>query len=120
MLPVYLLRGVLELNRVVLGRDFKSQESPDDVRYVYLTARILAAQVSCLTLYLVWVTGVRWFGELTGLFAVFIVATAPLAIQLAHFYTVEGQFTLLVLAAVHAILNALERDDRRGSSGPAY
>ena len=112
-LPVYLLRGVLELNRIVLGRDFKNQESPHDVRYVYITARILAVLVSCLTLYLVWVMGMRWFGELTGLLAVSIVAVAPLAIQLAHFYTVDGQFTLLVLAAVHAILNALEKDDRR-------
>ena len=112
-LPIYLLRGVLELNRIVLGRDFKNQESHEDVRYVYITARILAALVSCLTLYLVWAMGMRWFGELTGLFAVFIVAVAPLAIQLAHFYTVDGQFTLLVMAAIHAILNALEKDDRR-------
>ena len=112
-LPVYLLRGILELNQVLLGRDFKSQESPDDVRYVYITARILAALASCLTLYLVWLAGIRWFGEITGLFAVFIAAVAPLAIQLAHFYTVDGLFTLLVLAAVHALLNALEKDDRR-------
>ena len=112
-LPVYLLRGVLEFNRIVLGRDFKTRESPDDVRYVYITARILAALVSCLTLYLVWVMGMRWFGELTGLLAVFIVSVAPVAIQLAHFYTIDGQFTLLVLAAVHASLNALEKDDRR-------
>ena len=112
-LPVYLLRGVLELNRIVLGRDFKNQESPHDVRYVYITARILAALVSCLTLYLVWLAGMRWFGELTGLLAVFIVAVAPLAIQLAHFHTVDGLFALLVLGAVHALLNALEQDDRR-------
>ena len=112
-LPVYLLRGILELNRSVLGRDFKSQETQEDVRYVYITARVLAVLVSCLTMYLVWALGMRWFGELTGLLAVFIVAVAPLAIQLAHFYTVDGQFTLLVLAAVHAVLNALERDGRK-------
>ena len=112
-LPVYLLRGVLELNRIIRGRDFKNQESPDEVRYVYLTARLLAVLISCLTLYLVWLLGVRWFGELTGLFAVFIVAVAPLAIQLAHFYTVDGLFTLLVLAAVYSLLNALEKDNLR-------
>ena len=112
-LPVYLLRGVLELNRIVLGRDFKNQESPDEVRYVYITARILAALVSCLTLYLVWLAGVRWFGELTGLLAVFIVAAAPLAIQLAHFYTVDGLFALLVLAGFFAVATALERGDLR-------
>ncbi len=112
-LPVYLLRGVLEFKRIVLGIDFKNQESPDDVRYVYITARLLAVLISCLTLYLVWLLGARWFGELTGLLAVFIVAIAPLAVQLAHFYTVDGLFTLLVLAAVYSLLNALEKDNLR-------
>ena len=51
------------MNRIVLGRDFKTQKSPDDVRYVYITARILAVLVSCLTMYLVWVMGRRWFGD---------------------------------------------------------
>ena len=114
-LPVYLLRGVLELNRIIIGRDFGNQDSPDDVRYVYLTARILAVLASCLTLYLVWLLGLRWFGELSGLFAVFMVAVAPLAIQQAHFFTVDGFFCLLILAAVYAILDALEREDWRRS-----
>lgn len=112
-LPVYLLRGVLEFNRIVLGLDFKNQESTDDVRHVYVTARILAVLVSCLTLYLVWLLGVRWFGEAAGLLAAFMVAVAPLAIQQAHFYTVDGLFTLLVLAAVYSSLAALEKDDPR-------
>ena len=112
-LPVYLLRGVLESNRIVLGLDFETRESPDDVRYVYVTARILAVLVSCLTVYLVWLLGARWFGEAAGLLAAFVVAVAPLAIQLAHFYTVDGLFTLLVLAAVYSSLKALEKDDPR-------
>ena len=114
-LPVYLLRGVLEFNRIVLGLDFRNQESPDGVRHVYVTARLLAvlASMPCLTLYLVWLPGVRWFGETAGLLAAFIVAVAPLAIQQAHFYTVDGLFTLLVLAAVCSSLAALEKDDPR-------
>lgn len=112
-LPVYLLRGVLEFKRILLGLDFRNQESPDDVRYVYVTARILAVLVSCLTVYLVWLLGVRWFGKAAGLLATFIVAVAPLAIQQAHFYTVDGLFTLLVLAAVYSALMALEKDDPR-------
>ncbi len=113
MLPIYLLRGVLEFNSIILGQDFTNQKSLDGVRYVYFTARILAVLVSCLTLYLVWLLGARWFSELTGLLAVCIVAVAPMAIQLAHFYTVDGLFTLLILASMYALLSALERPDWR-------
>ena len=113
LLPVYLLRGVLEFNRIVLGRDFEDRGSTESVRYVYLTARTLAALVSCLTLCLVWLLGRRWFGEPTGLLAAAIVAVAPLAIQAAHFYTVDGLFTLLIVAALLSLLHALEGDDRR-------
>ena len=113
MLPIYFLRGVLEFNSIIFGQDFKNQNSPDRVRYVYFTARILAVLASCLTLYLVWLLGTRWFSDLTGLFAVCIVAVAPIAIQLAHFYTVDGLFTLLILATVYALLRALEQPDWR-------
>ena len=113
MLPIYLLKGVLEFNSIIFGRDFTNQNSPDGVRYVYFTARILSVLVSCLTLYLVWLLGARWFSDLTGLLAVCVVAVAPIAIQLAHFYTVDGLFTLLILATVYALLRALERPDWR-------
>ena len=113
MLPIYLLRGVLEFNSIIFGQDFTNQESPDRVRYVYFTARILSVLASCLTLYLVWLLGARWFSDLTGLLAVCVVAVAPMAIQLAHFYTVDGLFTLLILATVYVLLRALERPDWR-------
>ena len=113
LLPVYLLRGVLKFNRIVMGWEFGNQDSTESVRYVYLTARTLAALVSCLTLCLVWLLGHRWFGELTGLLAALVVAVAPLAIQAAHFYTVDGLFTLLILAALLCLLHALEGNDRR-------
>ena len=109
LLPVYLLRGVLELNRVVFGWDFENQLSPDGTRYIYVTARGLSALISCVTLYLVWLVGVRWFDELTGLLAVCVVAAAPIAIQLAHFYTVDSAFTMLILASMYALLRSLER-----------
>ena len=34
-----------------------------------------------------------------------------MAIQLAHFYTVDGSFTLLILATIYALLRTLERPD---------
>lgn len=113
MLPIYLLKGVLEFNSIIFGQDFTNQNSPDRVRYVYFTARILAVLASCLTLYLVWLLGARWFSDLTGLLAVCIVAAAPIAIQLAHFYTVDGLFTLLILATMYALIRALEQPDWR-------
>lgn len=112
LLPVHLLRGALEFNRLVFGLDFESG-STESVRHVYLTARALAALVSCLTLWLVWLLGRRWFGEAAGVLAVLMVAAAPMAIQAAHFYTPDGLYTLLVLAALHSLLQALEDDDRR-------
>ncbi len=78
LLPVHLLRGVLEFNRIVLGRDYEDQDSTESVRYVYLTARTLAALVSCLTLGLVWLLAHRWFGEVPALLAAVVVAVAPL------------------------------------------
>ena len=113
MLSIYLLKGVLNFNSIIFGQDFTNLESPDGIRYAYLTARILAVLASCLTLYLVWLLGARWFSDLTGLLAVCIVAAAPMAIQLAHFYTVDGLFTLLILAAIYALLRTLEQPDWR-------
>ena len=113
MLSIYLLKGVLNFNRLIFDQDFANLKSPDGVRYVYFTARILAVLVSCLTLYFVWLLGARWFNNLTGLLAVCIVAIAPIAIQIAHFYTVDGLFTLLILATVYALLRALEQPDWR-------
>ena len=113
MLSIYLLKGVLNLNSIIFGQDFTNMESPDGVRYAYLTARILAVLVSCLTLYFVWLLGARWFSDLTGLLATCIVAVSPMAIQIAHFYTVDGLFTLLILASMYALLSALEQLDWR-------
>ena len=113
MLSIYLLKGVLNFNSIIFGQDLTNLKSPDEVRYVYLTARILSVLVSCLTLYFVWLLGARWFSELTGLLAVCMVAIAPTAIQIAHFYTVDGLFTLLILASMYTLLRALERPDWR-------
>ncbi|MDE2954019.1 MAG: glycosyltransferase family 39 protein [Gemmatimonadota bacterium] len=113
MLSIYLLKGVLNFNSIILGQDLTNLKSPDEVLYVYLTARILSVLVSCLTLYFVWLLGARWFSELTGLLAVCMVAIAPTAIQIAHFYTVDGLFTLLILTTMYALLRALEQPDWR-------
>lgn len=111
LLPAYLLRGVLEFNRIVFGWDFDNQQSLE-TRYIFFTARVLQALISCFALYLVWLFA-RWFGEWTGLLAVCAVATAPVAIQLAHFYTVDSAFALLVLACMYALLRSLEGSDWR-------
>ena len=113
MLSIYLLKGVLNFNSIILGQDLTNQKSPDGIRYAYITARILAVLISCLTLYFVWLLGARWLSDLTGLLAVCIVAVSPIAIQIAHFYTVDGLFTLLILACLYALLRALEQPDWR-------
>ena len=110
LLPAYLLRGVLGFNRIIFGWDFEN--SPDRTRYIYTTARVLAALISCFTLYLVWLFA-RWFDEWTGLLAVCVVAAAPVAIQQAHFYTVDSAFALLVLACMYGVLRSLAESSWR-------
>ena len=111
MLSLYVLRGMVELSPIVSG----SEALPplDAKRQAFLQARGLSVLFSCLTLWMVWVLGCRYFGRWAAVLATGFVAVAPLAIQQAHFYTVDGLFTLLSLLALWAILRSLEHSDIR-------
>lgn len=109
--PIYLLGGALALAEFCTGYgDWDLERSP---RQLYAVARTLAAIVSCLTLWLVWLLGCRCGGKWCGCLAVFCVAAAPMALQQAHFYTVDGLFALLNTAAMWAMLRALADGERR-------
>jgi len=112
MLPMYLARGVAGLSWMVSGAptDFQSAASR---RAAVYGVRILAVLLSGLTLCLTWHLGRRIFaGDATTL-AVFLLAVCPMAVQQAHFFTVDGLFTVLALASLSAGLAALESGSRR-------
>jgi len=111
-LPMYLARGAVALSWLASGAptDFESAASR---RAAVYGARILAVLISCLTLWLTWRLGLRVFPRSTTVLAVFLLAVCPMALQQAHFFTVDGVFTLLVLASLSAGLSALESRSRR-------
>ena len=108
ILPIYLLKVCLKIAAILPG-------GPEgaETRWIYYTARTASALIACLTLWLVWRLGCRYGGQETGCLATFFVALAPMAIQQAHFFTVDGLFTLMNLAAFGALLRAVETEDRR-------
>lgn len=72
----------------------------------FLRVRWVAAALSCLSLALVAWIAWRALGPPAACIAACITATAPIAVQQAHFYTVDGLFTLLTLATFAAVLRA--------------
>ncbi|MFH1572296.1 MAG: glycosyltransferase family 39 protein [Gemmatimonadota bacterium] len=109
-LPVYLLQGAL---RALAPAPAEGLQDPAFARRAFLVARGLAVLFSCLTLWLTWELGRRYFDPVTACVAAAVVALAPGAVQQAHFYIVDGLFGLLSLAALYAILREAE-SGRRG------
>ncbi len=112
LLPIYLAAGALKIGSTVAGYPADLATAPGQ-RLAVISVRTLSALLSCLTLWVLWVCGRRYFGRAAACIAVVVTAVAPLAVQQAHFYTVDSVFTLIVIAAVYAILVASERDELR-------
>ena len=87
LLPIYMAKAALAF----VGVDFSEPAR------LYRVARLLALLCSVLSLWLVWVLAHRRMGVWAALLALFFVACAPLAVQVAHFYTVDGVFVLVLL-----------------------
>ncbi|MFH1568680.1 MAG: glycosyltransferase family 39 protein [Gemmatimonadota bacterium] len=111
-LPMLLARGTVGLAWGLSGAptDFTTAASR---RPAYYGIRAVAVLISLATLWGVWALGLRLAGEWAAGVAVAIVAVVPLAVQQAHFYTVDGLFTLLTLGAALGCLRALDRGDTR-------
>jgi len=59
--------------------------------------RYVSAILSITSVFLVYFLGKKWWNERTGLLAAILMATTPLFIQLAHFYTTESIMVFLLL-----------------------
>ena len=109
LLPMYLLRGGVEVAHLLgLG--------PGDpilgVPFAFLLGRCLAALFSTLTVWLTWRLATQVGDGPTGMVAASMVTFAPMAIQQAHFYTVDSLFSLLCTAALLSILVAVDSEKR--------
>ena len=104
MLPNYTLRGAL----LAFGLADADLSVGTDASRVYVLGRFLAAALSCGTLLWTWILGTRYFGRGEALFGIAVVAFAPGAVQQAHFFIVDGFFSMLSLIGVWSILRAME------------
>ena len=73
----------------------------EDYDHVVLVGRYLSALFSAATVGLVFLCGRRVFGSTAGLLGAFLMATAPLAIQHAHFFVVDSYVTFFTTAVLY-------------------
>lgn len=87
LVPIYLAKGALAL----ANADFSNLHT------LYRTARTLAVLISLVSLVLTWHLARRHLGEGWALLPTLWMACAPLVVQQAHFYLVDGVFTCVLL-----------------------
>lgn len=100
LLPMYMARVVL------VGAGSLDAGAAARQR-IYLRVRLLSALLSCALPGLVFALGRRMLGSVPALLAAAFVAFAPLAVQQAHFFTVDGVFVFFVLIFFCALSRAL-------------
>lgn len=100
LVPLYAARAVLS----PFGAG--GLDAPDGGASVYLPMRWFAALLSCATLGLVYLLGCSLFDRQTAALGTLFTAAAPLAVQQAHFYTVDGLFLFASTAALWALARA--------------
>ena len=103
LVPIYLARGVLE--GVGLFWDSPPSQLPEP--HQYLALRGASALLSLWCLALVWVVARRFLDLWSALLALYFTAIAPIGIQQAHFFTVDGLFTAITLATFYTVVRAL-------------
>ncbi|MCC7265148.1 MAG: glycosyltransferase family 39 protein [Candidatus Latescibacteria bacterium] len=108
--PMYLVRGVLAL--VTLGRPPLDPDSAQDRPLIFRSARLLSVGLSCLSLSLLLALAWRYWDPVVACLALFLAAVAPIAVQQAHFYTIDGLFTCLSLAVFYLALPLTDRETR--------
>ncbi|MCA9390584.1 phospholipid carrier-dependent glycosyltransferase, partial [candidate division WWE3 bacterium] len=105
--PLYLLKGVAEFVKYI-------EPNVLGYEYLYTLGRPISALFDTGTILLVFVScylltkSKDW-----GLLAAFLYAIAVLPIQMAHFYTVDGQLTFWGMACITSLLWAIQSHHNR-------
>ncbi len=110
--PMLVARAALEVCDLFYSGELALDEAAARPA-IFVLARLLSIAFSLGLVALVFWIGRAHFGLWAGVLAAFLLASAPLAIQQAHFYTVDGVFAFLVFAALAASLRALRTEQMR-------
>lgn len=109
--PPFTMYGTLPLHALRLVLWLGGGEGDADTPY--RVGRWLSVLFSTLTLAATWWLARPVVGDPAASLATGLLAVAPLAVQQAHFYTVDSAFALFCTAALAASLRLLERDRTR-------
>ncbi|MDQ3327514.1 MAG: glycosyltransferase family 39 protein, partial [Chloroflexota bacterium] len=106
-LLVYGLKGVSSVVAVVAGDRYA------EFAGLYRVGRPLAALADLLTIFCVYLLGVRLFSRRVGLLAAALSAATVLQVQFSHFYVAEPIMTLFLTAALLQVVRALQDRNSR-------
>ena len=109
----YALRGVVELVSLFWHDPAPGFSSTAGTWRLFVIARLLAIVVSMLGLWFLYRLASQHCGEVGAVVAVCFLSFAPLAIQQAHFYAIDGIFATASLGALWAVSVALRSEDWR-------
>jgi 4-amino-4-deoxy-L-arabinose transferase-like glycosyltransferase len=113
-LPMYLASAAITCAAWYTGEPADLATTSGRRLSVY-SVRALSILLSLAVLVVLWLVARSIWGEYTALLAVLLIGAVPLAIQQAHFYTVDAPFVLLAMLCLGAALRLHER-----SRTPAY
>lgn len=106
-LPVYLLKVAL------VGHEVADLDAALTAGQIYCKARLLALLIALGNLLVLYFLARRFAQGAWALLPPVLLAFSPLAIQQAHFYTVDGLFALLSMLVLWCVLCAASGDSRR-------
>ncbi len=101
-LPLIVTDTVAEIGTWLSDTDWHSYDQ------IYRVGRAISALLDTLTVLLVFLIGARVFSRPVALFAASVMASAPMSIQLAHFFTTDSWLSFFVAICLYCAIRAGE------------
>ena len=107
LLPIYLARGIVEALSMAYDIDLGELRASPIRPRLFMAVRFFSAGLSILCLIGMWLLARAYFSSAVAALSTALLAAFPIAIQLAHYYTVDGVFTLLVVVSTACFIKTL-------------
>ena len=107
LLPIYLARGIAEALAIAYDAELTDLRASPLRPPLFAAVRLFSAGLSILCLITLWVSARVHFGHSVAALATALLAAFPISIQLAHYYTVDGVLTLMIVIATVCFVSAI-------------